>query len=122
MDRPIYKRGDVVTFPALMFDRRVSRPDPRIVFGDDTEAAKDALERYEEEQYRVKRWTEVIPGVVAIVDVGGAIGVDEHSYDIMDPFEPCLHKHVPQSKVVGLVEDEDEAARVKAAYDALMLR
>jgi len=40
----------------------------------------------------------------------------------MDPFEPCLHKHVPQSEVIGLVEDEDEAARVKAAYDAMMQR
>lgn len=116
MDRPKYKRGDIVMFPALKYERRVPRPDPKIVFGDDLEAAKEALERYDDERYRVKRRIEVIPGVVLIVDVDGAIGIDEHSYDIVDPFEPCLHKHVPQSSVVGLVEDEDTVNACREAY------
>lgn len=43
-----------------------------------------------------------VRGVIKIVDVGGAIGVNEHSYDIFSESENMLYKHVPESSVAGL--------------------
>ena len=105
-DAPMYKRGDVVMFPARRHDRHVPLPDPEIVFGDDAEASAEAWRRYRDECSKVRWWTEVILGVVEIVDFGGALGVNEHSYDIFDPVEPCLHKRIPQSEVLGLLKEE----------------
>lgn len=112
-NKPKYKCGDIVVFPAMKYEKRVSLPDPKEVFG---ENAAEAWRRYGSELEGVRRWTEETVGVIKIVDVGGALGVNEHSYDILDPFAPFLHKHVPESSVAGLVDDEGVINACREAY------
>lgn len=104
MERPLYERGDVV---------RWLQPEPPPMGSPEIER------RSCDDGRTLKRESDpksVKTGVVWVVDVGGAWGMHEHSYDILQPFEPCAYKHVPQREVIGLVGDETERQRVLAEY------
>ena len=118
MERPLYRRGDVVRW-----QQEELRPGGVI----DLDALYGSGGRIEPEPEPILKKLKrklgiksVKTGVVWVVDVGGAWGLHEHSYDILEPFEPFDYKHVPQSSVIGPVENEAERRRVLAAYDAVI--